>query len=232
MVHIGITASYDSEKSRYTLNNDYVAAVSGAGALPLPLTYTNEPGVIDDILGSIDGLVLSGGGDLDPALYGETRLELSHTPDPARDEFELMLCRAALNAGMPILAICRGHQVLNVALGGTLYQDIAAQYGDALKHPRYELPRTPVHDVDIEAGTRFADIVGAQRIAVNSRHHQGIKALGKGLVVTGRASDGLIEAVELPGTRFVQSVQWHPEALVHCEQHAVKLFNAFAAACK
>lgn len=227
---IGLTPFQD-EKRRMCINPDYPEAVLRAGALPVILSVTDDKQALEEALSRIDGLVLTGGADIEPRWYGEETLPLCGETAPLRDEMEFYLCRRALEMDMPLLAICRGFEVLNVALGGTLYQDIAAQLGDALKHPCYDTPRDQVHAVRVEEHTRLRAITGLGEMRVNSRHHQGVKALGKGLCVSARAEDGLIEGIELPGKRFVVGVQWHPESLSDYRKEAQALFNALREAC-
>ena len=194
---IGLTPSQD-EKGRQFLNPDYIASVLRSGALPLVLPLTGDEACLEEALGRIDGLLLTGGADVGPDRYGEEKLSLCGETAPERDRMEFFLCRRALEKNLPLLAICRGHQVLNCVLGGTLYQDIAAQFGRAIRHPCHETPRDGVHAVKLTAGTRLRAIAGLDRLTVNSRHHQAVKALGRGLIVSARAEDGLIEGVELP----------------------------------
>ena len=229
---IGVTPSRDEQTGRIGINRDYLDSVARAGALPVLLPLTDDERAIGEMLRRIDGLLLSGGGDVDPALYGEDRLPLCGPIDPLRDRMEFSLCRRALDAGLPILAICRGVQVLNCVLGGTLYQDIAAQFGRAIRHPCHETPRDGVHEVKLTAGTRLRAIAGLDRLTVNSRHHQAVKALGRGLIVSARAEDGLIEGVELPGEKFAVGVQWHPESMSDRRKEAQALFLAFSEACE
>ena len=231
MCLIGITPCRDDENKRLMLNRDYPDALRRADAMPVILPWETDPVRLGAMLGRLDGLLLSGGEDIDPKLYGEERLPLCGTPDPERDAMEAALCRLALERDMPVLAICRGIQVLNVTLGGTLYQDVASQYGDAIGHPVYDRPREQVHGVRVLPGTRLSSLIGAERIRVNSRHHQAVKTPGRGLTVCAEAEDGLTEGVEMPGRRFVLGVQWHPESLSGCapEEHA--LCAAFAEAC-
>lgn len=229
---IGLTPSVDDKTGRITVNQDYLDAVCRAGALPvlLPL-LADAPAQWDAMIDQLDGLLLTGGADVCPETYGEEKLPLCGETAPLRDRQEFYLCRKALERHLPILAICRGHQMLNCVLGGTLYQDIAAQYKDELRHPCYEVPRDQVHSVAVEKGSRLHQITGLDTLHVNSRHHQAICRLGQGLVVTARANDGLIEGVELPGPDFVVGVQWHPESLSDYVPDAQALFNAFVNAC-
>lgn len=229
---IGLTPSTDDKTGRITVNQDYLDSVRRAGAMPvlLPL-YGEDPALFDEIIAHLDGLLITGGADVGPHVYGEEKLPLCGETAPLRDQMEVALCKRALEKDMPILAICRGHQILNCVMGGTLYQDIAAQFGDSLKHPRYEVPRDQVHEVTVEKDSRLYQITGLDHLSINSRHHQAVKDLGKGLKVTARATDGLIEGIELPGKKFVVGVQWHPESLSDYAPEAQAIFNAFVKAC-
>jgi putative glutamine amidotransferase len=173
---------------------------------------------VADALAGVDGLLLTGGGDVEPARYGATPHEKLEDVDPARDEFEIGLIAAARTGDLPIFAICRGVQVLNVAAGGTLVQDIPSEVTGALKHsldaphPPYEL----AHEVWVEKDSLLAKLmgdrlVGSDTCEVNSRHHQAVKTVGPGYRVSATAPDGVIEAIEDPGARFCVGVQWHPE---------------------
>lgn len=226
---IGVTPSMD-EKGRIFVNRDYPEAVLRAGALPVALPLTDDPRCLEEALGRIDGLLLTGGADIGPEMYGEEKTALCGETLPLRDRMEFALCRRALEKDLPILAICRGHEVLNCVLGGTLYQDIAAQYKPDLKHPCYDTPRDQVHEVTAEG--LLADLTGLRTLRVNSRHHQGIKTLGRGLKANAYAPDGLIEGIELPGSRFVLGVQWHPESLSDYRPEAQRLFDALTEACR
>ena len=226
---IGITPSLGEKET--LLNYDYANAVIRAGALPVVLPVTEDGGLMDEMLRRVDGLLLSGGADVNPACYGEAKLPFCGDITPRRDAFEFALCRKALEKDLPLLAVCRGHQVLNCVMGGSLYQDISAQMEGARRHPCYETPRDPVHPVLVEQGSLLNRITGRETLQVNSRHHQGIKALGRGLRAIAWAEDGLIESVELPGKRFVLGVQWHPESLSDRYPEAQRLFDALAEAC-
>ncbi len=228
---IGVTPSL-TEKGNMTLNQDYVDAVFRAGALPVLLPLTEDEKTMREMLNRIDGLLLTGGADVGPDMYGEEKLPCCGEVTPARDRFEFPLCRLALEMDKPILAICRGHQVLSCVLGGTLYQDVAEQFSPELKHPQYDIPRDKAHGMTVEEGSLLHKITGLNEFTVNSRHHQAVKTPGAGLKVIAHAPDGLIEGVELPGKRFVLGVQWHPEALGDRYEEAQALFNAFVGACE
>jgi putative glutamine amidotransferase len=215
-------------------NQSYVDAVIRAGAAPLLIPNVTDRTLLRTLYDLLDGLLLSGGGDIDPSYYGESRHEACGIPYPERDETELALIQWAIEEGKPLLAICRGIQVLNVALGGTLYQDLQAQAPEAERHnwsPGY--PRDYIaHSVSIGPQTRLSRIVGADPLPVNSFHHQAIKDVAPGLTVTARAPDQIIEAVEANGNTFVVGVQWHPEGLAREDARAQRLFDALVTACQ
>jgi putative glutamine amidotransferase len=193
--------------------DDYLASVEQAGARPRILEVTESP---RKVLAEVDGVLLTGGGDVDPVFYGEDRHPLTHDAEPGRDEFEIDLARRAMSAGVPLLAICRGAQVLNVAAGGTLVQDIPSAVDRDLGHSIAEPKDQPCHEIDIVTGTRLSAVLGERMDAgcscrVNSRHHQSVGRPGEGLIVSARASDGVIEAIEKPDAAFCIGVQWHPE---------------------
>ncbi len=195
----------------------YAEAVARAGGLPVLLPPV--PG-IGDVLDRLDGLILSGGGDLDPARYGAVRDPETDPANAARDEAEFALCAGALGRGLPLLAICRGLQVLNVVLGGTLHQHLPDVVGTDAHSP--VVSGYGSHEVSVAPGSQLARVLGQTNLAVPSHHHQAADKLGAGLVATARAADGVIEAVELEsagepdagneGSPFLLAVQWHPEA--------------------
>jgi len=208
----------------------YVRAVELGGGAPVVIPPHLEEAETRAIFEHLDGLILSGGGDVLPALYGEEDSGLLWFVDEQRDRMELALARWALSEELPLLAICRGHQVLNVTAGGTLVQDIPTQVPNALTHSTIaDRPMATVaHTVEVAADSRLAALVGPGELGVNSAHHQAVKAVGAGLVVTARAPDGVIEGLESPTHPFCLGVQWHPEAMV--EDHPVmrRLFEGLA----
>jgi putative glutamine amidotransferase len=221
---IGITTTID-EQGYFRVRPEYPRAVEKAGGVPL-LFAPGRPDEVGTLLDRVDGLLLSGGSDIDPAIYGET-------PHPTtqwvreRDDFELGLTREALARDMAILAICRGHQVLNVALGGTLVQDIPSQRPGAAAHAPKDIARWDVaHEVEILPDTRLRAIVGRDVLGVNSTHHQAVGALGNGLRLTARSRDGIVEGIESAPHRFAIGVQWHPEAMWNREPDHQELFRA------
>lgn len=214
----------------------YQEAVAGAGGAPVIVPLGLNEKAWRAIFERLDGLVLPGGPDVSPAIYGEEPLEEMGRVDEELDRAELILARWAVAADRPLLAVCRGIQVLNVALGGTLYQDIAAQLPDALEHHRFRSRGYPsndqAHAVAVEPDSRLAAALGAVKVTTNSRHHQAIKTPAPSLRVVAHTSDGLIEGVEIPHARFAIGVQWHPENLVDDDPHMRRLFETFIKAAR
>lgn len=194
--------------------SSYLAAVAHAGGVPIPFPFDLEIDALRRLFDRVDGLLLTGGGDIDPRLYGAASSPSLRDVDPARDRTELTLARWAIEGDKPILGICRGLQVINVALGGTLIQDIAAQIPMALPH---DLPDEAAgdlaHQVEVNPGSTLEAIARAGIAEVNSSHHQAADHIAGGLRVTARAPDGVVEAVEGSGLRYAVAVQWHPERL-------------------
>jgi len=213
--------------------HDYEESVRRAGGEVRILDYaTDRPA---DVVASVDGILLPGGGDVLPSVYGERPHELFNAAEAGRDDFELELARLAAKVDLPIFAICRGIQVLNVARGGTLVQDIPAEMANSLNHALPEPSWAIAHDVWITEGSLLErlmrETVEGDTCPVNSRHHQSVKAVGEGLVVTATAPDGVIEAVEDPGQQFCLGVQWHPENFYRTGEFRA-LFEAFVAAAR
>ena len=210
MAVIGITTygSNDAAKPEFTLPRDYVDSVRRAGGIPLLIS----PGEtrLADLLSQLDGLILAGGGDLDPALYGGAQHESIYMVDAERDQSEVELARAAIETGMPILGICRGIQLINIVRGGTLHAHLPDVVGESVTHRLP--PREPTeHDVVIEPESRLAEILGALELRAASWHHQAIRDVADGFVVAAHAADGTIEAIEMPDHDWLFAVQWHPE---------------------
>lgn len=220
--------------ARYTFNltESYVRAVQAAGGLPVVMPPVLNQDELRELYARLDGLLLSGGGDIDPALFGQIRHRFTQGVSDERDRMELALARWALAEDKPVLAICRGIQVMNVAAGGTLIQDIPSQIPSALVHTYSDdTPRDYVaHTVRVNEGTRLASILGAHEVAVNSWHHQSCDVPGQGLVYTAWAPDGVVEGAEFPGHRFAVAVQWHPEEMFHNRADMLALFRALVEA--
>ncbi len=216
---IGITASLAAEpRERVQLNASYVRAVENAGGVPILVPAQASFSSLAALVGMVDGLVLTGGGDVNPARYGEERHPTVAGVSDERDAAEEAVLNLALDRGVPVLAICRGMQILNVALGGSLVQDIPAEPGGGIVHgPRAE------HVVNIAPRSKLAEVISAETAQVNSRHHQAVNTLGKGLKPVAWSADGAIEGVEMPG-KWVIGVQWHPEDMVEDSEVARRLF--------
>ena len=233
---IGITAGHDTEHDKLFINSVYLRAIRNAGGIPIifPMEVTE-----DDLRGLVtltDGVLFTGGDDIHPFLYGEeTDAKCGNVSQP-RDSMEMALVPLVMEFGKPIFGICRGIQILNTAMGGTLYQDIPSQFKSELSiaHRQPFAYKVPSHTVDITPGTLLSRILGEEHasIAVNSMHHQAIKDVAPGLEVCGYAPDKMIEAVYAPDYPFLLGVQWHPEHLTTSQPDAAKLFAAFVDACR
>jgi putative glutamine amidotransferase len=229
----------DQHAPRFGQSQAYVHAVARAGAAPLLIPPLADKTLLRTLYELLDGLLLSGGEDVDPAYYGEPYHEKCVPVSHDRDETELTLVRWAVDDEKPLLAICRGIQVLNVALGGSLYQDIQAQVPGADKHdwhPGYPRDRLS-HTAIVAPQTRLAQILGPLNSPcplywVNSLHHQAIKDVAPGLIVAARAPDKIVEAVEAEGHPFAIGIQWHPEELADNDVQAQRIFGALAEACR
>lgn len=215
---------------RVRLNSAYVTALESAGLVPFVVPPLRNGDFALAILSRVDGLLLTGGEDVEPSLYGQPRSADCGVSNPARDTTEIALIRAARKLGKPVLAICRGPQVLNVALGGTLIQDIATEVPGALEHNPGGNRGSRVHDVTIQAGSRIAAAIGATDISVNSFHHQSVKDVATGLVVTALSPDGIVEGLESDSDDWwVMAVQWHPEEMTGSPEAWDRgIFKAFA----
>jgi len=220
---------YSKTHAWYALRENYCSAVARAGGLPILLPH--EPEQAAAYLALIHGLVVTGGAfDVDPALFGADTKHPTVTTKDRRTAFELAITKGAAAADKPLLGICGGQQLLNVALGGTLIQHIPDEVEGALAHEQPN-PRTEAgHTVRITRGSLLHRVTGAEELPVNSAHHQAVKDLAPGLVVDAVAPDGVIEGIEAPARRFVIGVQWHPEYAI--SEGDTRLFAAFIAAAR
>ncbi|MSO54819.1 MAG: gamma-glutamyl-gamma-aminobutyrate hydrolase family protein [Rhodospirillales bacterium] len=231
---IGITVDSEepggySKKPWYALRQNYAEAVSAAGGLPMLLPHCADRA--EDYLDRIDGLLISGGHfDVDPQLFGEASRHPTVKLKSARTAFELAITKGALDRDMPVLGICGGQQLLNVALGGSLIQHIPDEVQGALAHEQPNPRDEPGHDVAITEGTLLHRVLGVTKLGVNSAHHQAAKAVSSAAVVNAVAPDGVIEGIEAPGRRFCLGVQWHPEYAINPAE--ARLFQAFVDACR
>jgi putative glutamine amidotransferase len=233
-ISVGITLDYEtnggySKLPWYALRENYCAAVSGLGALPIPLPHEVEQ--VDSYLDLIDGLIITGGAfDVSPEYYGDQAKHEKTSTKDRRTQFEFAITRGAIERKIPVLGICGGEQLLNVVLGGTLIQHIPDTVKNALEHEQKN-PRTePGHLVKVVAGTLLHKIVGKNTVNVNTAHHQAIAKPAPGTVVNATTSDGVIEGIELPSHPFCLGVQWHPE--YHVDPTDENIFKAFLDACR
>jgi len=216
---IGITMDYGDKPKQYMLPYAYASSVERAGGMPWPLPYMLDLSLIPEIVDRLDGTLFSGGEDLDPALYGETRHPKAEPIDPNRQRFELALIKEVERRRMPALGICLGCQLMNVHRGGSLIQFLPDQPRDSvLEHRKLNDP-TRRHPVRLEPGTRLAEAIGKSEISVNTRHKQSVARPGKGLRVIATAPDGVVEAIEDASHLLFMAVQWHPENLSDEPEH-------------
>ena len=223
---IGIT--FSSKVIRGTAKN-YPRAIEDQGGIPRPL----YPDIPSSEFTDIDGLLLTGGPDIDPVHYNETEHETADV-DRDRDKLELRVFEWAMEKDIPVFGVCRGIQVMNVVIGGSLYQDIPSQFTDHLKHKRMEDTDDSWHHIKIQPDSLLNQITKEDTAEVNSRHHQALKVIGDGFVVTAQSEDGIIEAIEDKSKKFMLGVQYHPERMFEgsdLKAHAAKLFTAFIDAC-
>lgn len=229
---IGLVALYDEKKESYWMLPGYMDGLLAAGAVPVMLPLTDDRDTICQLVEELDGVLLTGGHDVNPCLYGEEPTETCGILCEGRDRMETVLLQEALKADKPVFGICRGLQFLNVHLGGSLYQDLPSSRSGGEAHqmePPYDVP---VHQVTVEPGSPLYEILGRESLPVNSYHHQAVKKLAPGLRAMAYASDGLLEAAYMPERSFVMAVQWHPEFSYRTDENSRKLFQAFVEACR
>ncbi len=221
---IGITPDYSYAKTRFKISKNYSDAVLLAGGIPVML-FPDTP--FPDF---VQGILFTGGGDIDPLLFGEEPILQNGEISPLRDAYELHLCKEALQRALPLLGVCRGMQIMNIATGGSIYQDIGVQTHSTLKHNQ-QAPRSyATHSIQIQQDSLLAALWQTKSIVVNSVHHQAVSKLGAGFMISAKSTDALTEAIENPEYDFVVGVQWHPEAMQTKEQMA--LFERFVQAAK
>lgn len=230
---IGITAGNDPRTpGQYVIRWDYVRSIEQAGGIPVILAPSGAA-LHSRLTTRLDGLVLTGGVDIEPSAYGEAFHPSVTRVSPERDEFEFKLTKTSLQQKMPILAICRGLQVLNVVMGGSLVQDIPTMIQSEISHDDSKRQRHELaHQITLKTGTRLYEILKMEKLWVNSFHHQSAKQLGHGLIPVAWADDEVIEAVELPDSHFVIGVQWHPESFWNQGATFGALFHSFTAAAR
>jgi putative glutamine amidotransferase len=227
------TGSRTNRKGLYSLASRYCDAIENAGGLPIIIPHSRSRTRIRHLLRRIDGLLISGGGfDIDPAYYGEQPIAKLGKINPQRTFTELESIAFGLDRDLPMLGICGGAQAINVALGGSLYQDIETQLPAAQKHQQEERSDRYRHVVELVRGTLLYKVCRRQRLKVNTTHHQAIRKLGKDLAVNATAPDGLIEGIESKKHSFVLGLQWHPEVLARSEAVQRRIFLSFVLACR
>lgn len=227
---IGLVPLVDTGRESLWMLPGYMEGVKNAGGLPVMLPLEADRDTVEQMTAMCDGFVFTGGHDVNPVLYGETNEGLTGEIIPARDAMETELLCFALEQDKAVLGICRGLQFLNVHLGGTLYQDLPTQANSAVNHRQPAPYDLPIHPVKLSGG--LAQALGAEETMVNSCHHQAIRDLAPGLEVTAQAPDGIVEAVCLPGKKFVWAVQWHPEFFRPEHPDSQAIFRAFVDGCK
>ena len=228
---IGVLAEIDDECNT-RVQNPYIHAIEKSGGIPILFPYVSDNETIGRLVDLCDGFFFTGGADIHPKHYGEKAKESLGNLQEHRDEFEFRVFEKVIKTAKPILAICRGAQLVNIALGGTLYQDIPSELQTTISHRQSEPKFSPSHDVKIMINTPLYEMVRTAQIKVNSCHHQAIKTLGKGLEMMAVAEDGIIEAVYASGERYLRAYQWHPERLFKTDVHNRMIFEDFVHACK
>jgi putative glutamine amidotransferase len=229
---IGVTSGRSPRppnRFQYAVNSEYVAAVEEVGGIAV--TLPAQPKAVPELIAALDALILTGGGDIDPVHYGQPLHPATRSIDPDRDRFELDLTRMAVERRLPVLGICRGIQVLNVALGGTLIQDVPDQVPAALVHQTPEDAPIATHHVRLQANSRLAALIHSTGLLTNSDHHQAIQLLASTLRAVGWSQDGVVEAVESTDQAFVVGVQWHPELLFRDAAPHRRLFAGLVEVC-
>ncbi len=210
----------------------YIESIVAAGGLPVLIPLGLGEAELTDILTRLDGVLLPGGGDIEPSVYRGGLHDTMYGIDPDRDRVEMLVARQAVEMQKPLLAICRGHQILNVALGGTLWADVKTFMPQAIRHDHFHgFPRNHMaHSVTAVPDSQIVRMMGKTEINVNSLHHQGVRDLAVALRATAVAPDGLVEATEIPGHPFAVTVQWHPENLIHDDPTMLSLFKGLVEA--
>lgn len=228
--YIGVLTLYNQEEEKFYMIKEYMEAIAEAGGIPVILPLTNNKAIISQLAGLFDGFLFTGGEDIQPALYSEKETFSGNLYNPKRDEMESLLLRQILVRNKPLLGICRGHQLLNVVLGGNLYQDLAAERKSHVLHHQKDKKSDGVHSVSLVKGEPLAKLLREEEIEVNSLHHQAVKEISKLLKPMAYSEDGLVEAAYEPSKKFVWSVQWHPELTIEWDS-SQKIFRAFIDSC-
>ena len=229
---IGVTPLWDQERASYWMLPGYFKGLLSGGAVPIMLPMSDDPAVLLPVLSALDGVLFTGGQDVSPTLYNEPQKPQCGEISEDRDRMESLLLKLSMEKGLPIFGICRGIQLINAALGGTLWQDLPTEKPSELEHhmsPPYD---RAVHEVTLVEDTPLFELLKLQKIGVNSYHHQAIRKLGRGLSAMAVSTDGLVEAIYKPDYSFLWAVQWHPEFSFEKDPKSFKIFEAFQRACK
>lgn len=230
---IGITCSHDMGSDRLFIAQYYTRAVEAAGGMPILLPYVKDANCLSQLAHHLDGVVFSGGVDVDPQAFGEQPLPRLGEINPERDEFELALAKIALEADLAVLAICRGLQLLNIAAGGSIHQHLSNQIAPGLIKHSQDAPRWyATHKVSLKAGSILANLLQAREARVNSFHHQAVAQAAPGFIVNATSPEGVIEGLESENHKFVVGVQWHPECMWEKDPQMLKLFKGLVDASK
>lgn len=231
---VGIACGYDYEKNKIYLKDGYYDAIFQSGAMAVLIPPAKEGDALESIVERCDGVMITGGPDVDPKHYGESVFPANGEICPCRDDAEIRIIKKTLALDKPLLGICRGIQILNVAYQGTLYQDIFSQAKDKklVAHSQKAPFWYPTHSIELEKESHIAKIFGKSQTRVNSWHHQAIKALAPGFKITAKAEDGIIEAIEHQEKKFVLGVQWHPEMMWQKDPESLKIFQYFIEYCQ
>ena len=228
---IAVTQNINSDGT-VSILPQYTLTLENAGADVVLLPYTDKPSEIIEMVKSVDGICFTGGADVDPKRYFEEKMSCCGETEDKRDLFELAVFFVATEENKPILGICRGMQLINVAMGGTLYQDILTEYVSDIAHIQKEGKFEHSHEVNVINGSPLYNLLGNERIKINSFHHQAIKKLAEGLDVMARADDGIIEAVYASEYKYLRAYQWHPERIYQIDKNQALIFEDFINACK
>lgn len=224
---IGLSPLIDTEKESYWMLPGYMEGIRLAGGIPVMLPLTTDEATLEQLAVRLDALLLTGGHDIFPGLYGQTPIPACGAPCAQRDEMETALFRLLFALDKPVLGICRGLQLINAVMGGTLYQDLPTQHPSAVEHHQKPPYDVGIHQVTLVQNSPLHALLGQEQLTVNSYHHQAIKTLAPGLQAMAVSEDGLVEAIYLPDKPFVWAVQWHPEFSLHSNSSSRKIFARF-----